>query len=153
MDNVYPSDHPTDADLLERLLAGETEAHCARCAQRAETIAREMDPLGDEREPFNELFYRRQAGRIRSRIAAGEGRSTGLPRRAWLVGAVAAALVAAVALNGRAPVRYGNRPAEKVTIAAAQGFLSEEDVADDRLLREIDRTLDEDPYDFGPNDG
>jgi len=33
------------------------------------------------------------------------------------------------------------------------GFASAQDVADDRLLREIDATLDEDPYGFDPVGG
>jgi len=33
------------------------------------------------------------------------------------------------------------------------GFASAQDVVDDRLLREIDATLDEDPYDFDPVGG
>src|SRR5207244_8359401 len=92
-------DHPTDAELRERLLAREADPHvaqCARCSRRAETIGRAIDPLQDDSTPkaFDDLFYRRQAARIRARIAAGEGRRLpALPRLAWAGGA-AAALVA-----------------------------------------------------------
>src|SRR5437867_10943244 len=135
MDHVYPGrDHPTDADLLERLLAREADphlAHCARCAERAETIAREIDPLraGSMREPFDEFFYHRQAARIRARIAAGEGRRAprpwislpALPRLAWVGGAVAALVVMAVALLGRAPVERGGGPTI-IVASAGNGF-------------------------------
>ena len=167
MGTVYRSpEHPADADLLERLLAREVDPHvaaCARCAERAETIARAIDPLrdGSVREPFDELFYRRQAARIHTRIAAGEGRRPsllslfrlGLPRLAW-VGAAAAALgTMAIALHGRAPVEQDRGPARPVTVAAVNGFPSAQDLAYDRLLREIDDTLDEDPYAFDPVGG
>jgi hypothetical protein len=157
MGNAYRSDHPTDADLLEGLLARETDphvAHCARCAQRAETIARELDP--PRGEPFDELFYRRQAARIGARIAAGEGRRPSLfsrflvpsvPRLAWVGGAAAAVVALAVLLHGRAPVGRGSVDQAVTTV---RGFLSPQDDADDRLLRDVDHTLDEDPYDFGP---
>jgi hypothetical protein len=156
MDNPYRSDHPTDADLLEGLLARETDphlAHCTRCAERAETIAREIDQPGGE--PFDELFYRRQAARIRARIAAGEGRRPSLsrflvpslPRLAWAAGAVAAVVALAVALHGRAPV--GRGPVDEA-VTASRGFQSPKDLADDQLLRDVDHTLDDDPYDFGP---
>jgi len=36
---------------------------------------------------------------------------------------------------------------------AVSGFASAQDVVDDRLLREIDATLDEDPYDIDPVGG
>jgi hypothetical protein len=160
MGNAYRSDHPTDADLLEALLAREADphlTHCARCTQRAETIASGIDPLRDEPrgEPFDELFYRRQASRIRARIAAGEGRRPSLsrflvpslPRLAWAAGAVAAVVALAVALHGRAPV--GRGPVDEA-VTASRGFQSPKDLADDQLLRDVDHTLDDDPYDFGP---
>jgi hypothetical protein len=158
MDTVYRSpDHPSDGELLERLLAREAHphaAHCAACAQRAEVIARAIDPLHDAStaEPFDELFYRRQANRIRTRIAAGEGRQpVALPRLAW-AGAAAAALVAVVfALHGRAPVVRHGGPVEVAN--TAHGFASAQDVLDDRLLRDVDDTLDEDPYDVDPIGG
>src|SRR5207244_9371645 len=65
MARVSRSDHPTDADLLERLFARESHPHLARCvpcAERADAIAREIDPArGGAEEGFDELFYRRQA--------------------------------------------------------------------------------------------
>jgi hypothetical protein len=151
-------DHPADADLLERLLAREEDphmAHCARCAARAETIAREIDPLRDEStpEPFDELFYRRQAARVRARIAAGEGRRPplaalgGALRLAWVGGAAAAAavVVLAVALHGRLPGSPGGGLAVgPIMVATASDFASAQDLTDDRLLREIDDILDED---------
>ena len=158
MDTVYRSpDHPSDGELLEQLLAREGHphvAHCAACAQRAEAIAHAIDPLHDasSAEPFDELFYRRQANRIRARIATGEGRRPrALPRLAW-AGAAAAALVAVVfGLHGRAPVmRHGGQ----VQVAnTTNGFASAQDVLDDRLLRRVDDTLDEDPYDVDPIGG
>ena len=162
MDTVYRShDHPTDGELLERLLAREADPHvaeCARCSQRAETIARAIDPLQDEsaRKAFDERFYRRQAARIRDRTAAGEGRRPpALARLAWAGGAAAALVVVALALHGRAPLGQRGGPADMANSAggAVNGFASAQDVADDRLLREVDATLDEDPYDFDPVGG
>jgi hypothetical protein len=161
MDTVYRSpDHPTDGELLERLLAREADPHlaqCAPCSQRAETIARVIDPLQDEpaREPFDELFYRRQAARIRARMAGGEGkRPRALPRLAWAGAAAAAVVAVVVALHGRAPVGPRGGPADLANgIGGVNGFASAQDVVDDRLLREIDDTLDEDPYDFDPVGG
>jgi len=162
MDTVYRSpDHPTDGELLERLLAREADLHvaqCARCSQRAETIARAIDPLKDEstRKAFDELFYRRQAARIRGRIAAGEGRRPpALTRLAWAGGAAAALVAVALALHGRAPVTQRGGPADVADAVggAVNGFASAQDVVDDRLLREIDDTLDEDSYDFDPVGG
>jgi len=161
MDTGYRShDHPTDGELLERLLAREADPHvaeCARCSQRAETIARAIDPLQDESasKAFDELFYRRQAARIRDRIAAGEGRRPpALARLAWAGGAAAAVVAVALALHGRAPVaRRGGLAAVANTAGAVNGFASAQDVVGDRLLREIDETLDEDPYDFDPVGG
>ena len=162
METVYRShDHPTDAELLERLLARETDPHvaqCARCSRRAETIGRAIDPLQDDSTPkaFDELFYRRQAARIRTRIAAGEGRRLpALPRLAWAGGAAAALVAVALALHGRAPMVQRGGPADmaKAVRGVVNGFASAQDVADDRLLREIDATLDEDPYGFDPVGG
>src|SRR5436309_11349490 len=79
MDTVYRShDHPTEAELLERLLAREGDPHvaqCVPCSRRAETIGRAMDPLQDDSTPkaFDDLFYRGQAARIRAPIADGQG--------------------------------------------------------------------------------
>lgn len=162
MDDAYHgSGHPTDIELIERLLAREADPHlerCARCAARAENITQAIDPLreGSTEEPFDEFFYRRQASRIGARIAAGEGtrhaRPLGflytLPRAAWVSGAVAALVVLGFALHGRAPLDRGGNQA--ITIASAGSFPNAQDAADDRLLREVDSTLDEDPYDFGP---
>ena len=162
MDTVYRShDHPTDGELLEWLLAREPDPHvaqCARCSQRAETIARAIDPTQDEsaRRAFDELFYRRQAARIRDRIAAGEGRRPpALPGLAWAGGAAAALVALALALHGRAPVVQRGGPADVTNTVggAVSGFASAQDVVGDRLLREIDATLDEDPYDFDPVGG
>jgi len=162
MDTAYRShDHPTDGELLEWLLAREADPHvaqCARCSQRAETIARAIDSTQDEsaRRAFDELFYRRQAARIRDRIAGGEGRHPpALARVAWAGGAAAAVVAMALALHGRAPVVQRGGPADVTNTfgGAVSGFASAQDVVDDRLLREIDATLDEDPYDFDPVGG
>ena len=114
MGNVYHSDeHPTDLDLLERILAGDAAPpvlHCRRCTERAKTIARAIDPVADAsaREPFDEPFYRRQAARIRARIAADGARPPRLaflrpmrPRLAWAGAAAAVLVLMAVALSGR----------------------------------------------------
>ena len=162
MDTAYRShDHPTDGELLEWLLAREADPHvaqCTRCSQRAETIARAIDSTQDEsaRRAFDELFYRRQAARIRDRIAGGEGRRPpALARVAWAGGAAAAVVAMALALHGRAPVVQRGGPADVTNTfgGAVSGFARAQDVVDDRLLREIDATLDEDPYDFDPVGG
>src|SRR2546430_12299285 len=112
MEHTSPGpEHPNDADLLEALLRREPHPHltrCPRCAERAETIARDIDPLRSEwaREPFDASFYRRQAAAIQARIAAGEGTRPSLgslfllPRMAWAAAAVAAVLAIAVGLRG-----------------------------------------------------
>src|SRR5438094_9214873 len=98
MDTAYRShDHPTDGELLEWLLAREADppvAQCTRCSQRAEPIARAIDSTQDEsaRRAIDELFYRRQAARIRDRIAGGDG------RRPPALGRVACARRAAAAV-------------------------------------------------------
>ena len=168
MEHTFPiPEHPNDVDLLEALLRREPDPHltrCPRCAERAETIARDVDSLRSEsaREPFDASFYRRQAAAIQARIAAGERtrpslRSlflTPLPRVAWAVAAVAAVLAVAVGLRspplvGRGPVyREAHRVAGPVDRARRA-----QDRADDRLLREIDDMLDEDPYDVDLGDG
>ena len=150
MAHVSRSDHPTDADLLERLFARESHPHLARCvpcAERADAIAREIDPArGGAEESCDDLFYRRQAARIRARIADGERRSS-LPKLAWAGAAAAAVVALAVGLGRPLPVERGGGPASPLT--AARRFASAQDRADDRLLRKIDDILDEDPYDFG----
>ena len=150
MAHVFRSDHPTDADLLERLFARESHPHLARCvpcAERADAIAREIDPArGGAEEWFDDLFYRRQAARIRARIADGERRRSSLPKLAWAGAAAAAVVALAVGLGRPFPVERGGGPASPLT--AARRFASAQDRADDRLLRKIDDILDEDPYDF-----
>ena len=162
MDHGYRSpEHPSDADLLERLLARERHPHltdCADCARRAETLARAIDPRNDAaaEEPFDDLFFRRQAGRVRARIAAGEGRESRLtvPRFAWAGMAVAAVLALAIGLHGPARWREvsGPPPTEALSVArATNGLPSVQDRVDDRLLRDVDEVFDEDPddpYDF-----
>ena len=160
MGRVSRSDHPSDADLLEELLARETHphlAHCVRCAERAETIAREIDPTREEPEELlDDLFYRRQAARIRARIAEGERRRSSprpavprsaVPKLAWAGAAAAAVVALAVGLKGPRPVGQGGGPAFTLT-GDARGSASTQDLADDRLLRKIDHVLDQDPYDF-----
>ena len=158
MDNVSRSpEHPSDVDLLERLFARERHPHladCADCARRAETLARAIDPsrATATEAPFDELFFRRQAERVRTRIAAGEGRDSSLhtrlamPGLAW-AGIAAAALIAlAIGLHRPAPLRHVDAPpaGEALTVAsAANGFASAQDRADDRLLRDVDEV-------FGP---
>jgi hypothetical protein len=166
MDHVYRSpEHPSDADLLERLLAREPHPHladCSACARRAETLARAVDPRRDAatEDPFDDLFFRRQADRVRARIAAGEGRDSPprirltMPRFAWAGFAVAAVLALAIGLHG--PARrdgVGAPPLDDaLTVARApSGFPNLQDRADDRLLRDVDEAIDEDPddpYDF-----
>ena len=154
MAHVSHSDHPTDADLLERLLARETHPHlarCVRCAERAAAIAREIDPAREgAEESFDDLFYRRQAARIRARIADAEPRRpslrSALPKLAWAGAAAAAVVALAVGLGRSRPVEQGGGPASPLT--AARRLASAQDRADDRLLRKIDDILDEDPYDF-----
>lgn len=166
MDHVYRSpEHPSDADLLERLLAREPHPHladCPDCARRAERLARAIDPRRDAatEDPFDNLFFRRQADRVRARIAAGEGRDflprirITIPRFAWAGLAVAALLALAIGLHGPAPSRDVGvpPPGEALNVArAANGFPSVQDRADDRLLRDVDEAFDEDPedpYDF-----
>src|SRR5437870_8745116 len=125
MEHPFPGpDHPNDADLLETLLRRESHPHltrCPHCAERAEMIARDIDPLRSEwaREPFDASFYRRQAAAIQARLVAGDGtrwslRSlflTPLPRMAWAAAAVAAVVAVAVRLCG--PGRVGRRPAHQ----------------------------------------
>ena len=167
MEHGFPSpEHPSDADLLEALLRREPDPHlmrCPRCAERAETIARETDPLRGEpaREPFDASFYRRQAATIEARIAAADGTRPSLrslflaplPRVAWAAAAVAAVLAVAVGLRGP---RLVGRPAyERARPVAefAHRARRAQDRADDRLLREIDDMLDADPYDLDLGDG
>ena len=168
MDDVYRSlEHPTDADLLESVLAREQHPHvagCADCARRTEVLARAIDPrrraLGEE--PFDELFYRRQAARIRARIAAGEGRRSSAPfsrvvprRLAWAALAAAAVFALAIGLHDQRSARDAGAPAPvgALTVAGApEGFPNAQDQADDRLLHEVDDVFDEDPddpYDVG----
>jgi len=168
MEHTSPGpEHPNDADLLETLLRRESHPHltrCPRCAERAETIAREIDPLRSEpaREPFDASFYRRQAATIEARIAAADGTRPSLrslflaplPRVAWAAAAVAAVLTVAVGLSrpsfvGRGPAYQGVHP---VAGSPDRARLAR-DRADDRLLREIDHMLDEDPYDVDLGDG
>jgi hypothetical protein len=160
MGNVYPSDHPSDGDLLEQHLAGEVDPHlagCARCAARADAIARALDAFPDDAAEarFDDRFYRRQAARIGARIADGEGHATrgrrALTRALLMGGSMAAVVTLAVALHDRVPMRHGI-PADDQAFAQA-GFASAQDAADDRLLRSIDDTLDEDSYDFAPQEG
>ena len=155
MDHVYRfPEHPSDADLLERLLAREPHSHlagCPDCARRAETLARAIDPRRDAptEDPFDDLFFRRQADRVllpRIRIT--------IPRFAWAGLAVAALLALAIGLHGPARSRDVGvpPPGEALNVArAANGFPSVQDRADDRLLRDVDEAFDEDPedpYDF-----
>ena len=168
MEHAFPGpEHPNDGDLLEALLRRESHPHltrCPRCAERAETIARELDPLRSEsaRAPFDASFYRRQAAAIEARIAAAEGTRPSLrslflaplPRVAWAAAAVAAVLTVAVGLSrpllvGRGPADQGVHP---VAGSPDHARLAR-DRADDRLLREIDHMLDEDPYDVDLGDG
>ena len=168
MEHTFPiPEHRNDADLLEALLRRESDPHltrCPRCAERAETIARDVDPLRSEsaREPFEPSFYRRQAAAIQARIAAGERTRPSLrslflaplPRVAWAAAAVAAVLTVAVGLSrpsfvGRGPAYQGVHP---VAGSPDRARLAR-DRADDRLLREIDHMLDEDPYDVDLGDG
>src|SRR5439155_8179476 len=134
MGDIYRCDHPTDADLLERLLAREADphlVHCVPCSERAGRIGREIDGLWNEStgEPFDELFYRRQAARIRLRVAAGEGQSHSRPSvlrpgsttLAWAGGATAVLVMLAVVLHGRAPLHRGGGPADWV-IAVARTY-------------------------------
>ena len=159
-------EHPNDADLLEALLRRESDPHltrCGRCAKRADAIARQVDPLRTESdgEPFDALFYRRQAAAIQARLAAGERapwsfRSlflSPLPRVAWAGAAVAAVLAVAVGLTGpRLVTDPGSRPVRPAGDVVDHARRVQ-DRADDRLLRDIDDMLDEDPYDFDLGDG
>jgi len=157
--SIHHLDHPTDAELLGRVLARETEGtpwHCRRCAERAATIARQLDPLSTEStDLFDDEFYREQADRIRARIAAGDGvrsraaRPAGLhvPRLVWVGGAMAAAVVLAVGLQDGIRILSRSQPEHvdgSITVAA-NDFADPQDRADDRLLREIDDLVDEDP--------
>ena len=160
MEHTFPiPEHRNDADLLEALLRRESHPHltgCPRCAERAETIARELDPLRSEsaREPFDASFYRRQAAAIEARIAAAERtRPSPLPRVAWAAAAVAAVLAVAVGLHRPRlvgpPASQRARPVADIADHARRA----QDRADDRLLRQIDDMLDEDPYDVELGDG
>ncbi|HYV58149.1 MAG TPA: hypothetical protein VE911_11405 [Candidatus Nitrosopolaris sp.] len=165
MDHVYRSpEHPSDADLLEQLLARERHPHlaaCSACTRRAETLARVIDPRSEAvtEEPFGDLFFRRQAERVRARIAAEDGRAVlrvrlTVPRFAWAGMAVAALIAVAIGLH--APPRWavvgGPPPTAAVSVARAPtGLRSVQDRVDDRLLRDVDEVFDEDPddpYDF-----
>jgi len=167
MDHDFPSpEHPNDAELLEGLLRREPDAHlmrCPLCAERADAIARDVDPLRAESapEPFDAAFYRRQAAAIEARLAAGEGTPRSvrslflapLPRVAWAAAAVAAVLAVAVGL--RAPRLVGRPVSEQVR--SVPEFTNRakhaQDLADDRFLREIDDILDGDAYDVDLGDG
>ena len=167
MEHGFPSpEHPNDADLLEALLRGEPDPHllrCLLCAQRADAIARNIDPLRTEsaREPFDAAFYRRQSAAIQARLGVGEGAPRSLralfpaprPRVAWAAAAVAAVLAVAVGLRGPRlvgpPVSQRARPVADIADHARRA----QDRADDRLLRQIDDMLDEDPYDVELGDG
>ena len=167
MEHGFPSpEHPNDADLLEALLRGEPDPHllrCPRCAQRADAIARNIDPLRTEsaREPFDAAFYRRQSAAIQARLGVGEGAPRSLralflaprPRVAWAAAAVAAVLAVAVGL--RRPRLVGPPASQRARPVAglADHARRAQDRADDRLLREIDDMLDEDPYDVELGDG
>ena len=148
MERGFPSEHPSDADLLERLLAREDDPHvaaCARCTERAGTIAREVDVRSAEAAGFDAAFYERQAAAIQTRIAPRHGilRPT---RLGWA--AIAAAVVAAVALRG--PVFLGHRPGGAGTPSSATALdqaRRSQDRSDERLLRDVDDLLDADPYD------
>ena len=161
MEHASPGpEHPNDADLLETLLRRESHPHltgCPRCAERAETIAREIDPLRSEpaREPFDASFYRRQAAAIEARIAAAERtRPSPLPRVAWAAAAVAAVLTVAVGLSRLSLVGGGPAYQEVHPLAGSVDRARRaRDRADDRLLRDIDDMLDEDPYDVDLGDG
>lgn len=165
MDHVYRSpEHPSDADLLEWLLARDRHPHlaaCADCARRAETLARAIDSGDDAAadDPFDDLFFRRQADRIRARMVAEHGRASAprirltVPRFAWAGMAVAAVLALAIGLH--APARWrevGGPPTnEALSVASAPSLPSLQDRVDDRLLRDVDEVFDEDPddpYDF-----
>ncbi|HSV06305.1 MAG TPA: hypothetical protein VLI07_07315 [Candidatus Binatus sp.] len=161
MDHVsrFP-EHPSDADLVEQLLARERHPHladCADCARRAKTLARVIDPRSDTATdgPFDDLFFRRQADRVRARIAAEEGRAghprirLTVPRFAWAGMAVAALLALAIGLHGPSPRSTIGPPATAALgLAGARGGLpSVQDRVDDRLLRDVDEVFDEDPDD------
>ena len=155
MGRGFPSEHLSDADLLERLLGREDDAHvatCARCAARAETIARAVEPRSaEDATRFDAVFYARQAAAIQTRIAARDG-ILHSPRLGWA--AIAAAVVAAVALRG--PAFIGRRPGAGGThpaVTALDHARRVQDRADERLLREVDDTLDADPYDVDLGDG
>ena len=147
MEHGFPSpEHPNDADLLEALLRGEPDPHllrCLLCAQRADAIARNIDPLRTEsaREPFDAAFYRRQSAAIQARLGVGEG----APR----------SLVLAVAVGLRGPRLVGPPASQRARPVAdiADHARRAQDRADDRLLRQIDDMLDEDPYDVELGDG
>jgi len=168
MEHGFPSpEHPNDADLLEALLRGEPDPHllrCLLCAQRADAIARNIDLLRTEsaREPFDAAFYRRQSAAIQARLGVGEGTPRSLralflaprPRVAWAAAAVAAVLTVAVGLSrlslvGGGPAYQGVHP----LAGSADRARRARDRADDRLLRDIDDMLDEDPYDVDLGDG
>ena len=166
MEHGFPSpEHPNDADLLEALLRGEPDPHllrCLLCAQRADAIARNIDPLRTEsaREPFDAAFYRRQSAAIQARLGVGEGTPRSLralflaprPRVAW---AAAVAAVLAVAVGLRGPRLVGPPASQRARPVAglADHARRAQDRADDRLLRQIDDMLDEDPYDVELGDG
>jgi len=162
MDHVSRSpEHPSDVELLEQLLARERHPHlaeCAGCVRRAETLALVIDPRRDTAtdELFDELFFRRQADRVRARIAAGEGRDVPprirltVPRFAWAGMAVAALLAVAIGLHGPAGRREVSGPPPTAALGIARapnGLPSVQDRADDRLLRDVDEVFDEDPDD------
>ena len=166
MDHVYRSpEHPSDADLVEQLLARERHPHladCAGCARRAETLARAIDPRSDAamEEAFDDLFFRRQADRVRARIAAEEGRNVParvrltVPGFAWAGMSIAALLALAIGLHRPAQRREVGAPPPSAALNVARapnGLPSVQDRADDRLLRDVDEVFDEDPddpYDF-----
>jgi hypothetical protein len=149
MVHAFPSrDHLTDGELLERLLARRSDPHvaaCARCAERAETIARAVDARrAEDPAEFDAAFYQRQAAAIHARLARRE-RLLGVPRLGWA--AVAAAVLMAVALRG--PALIGRHPgAVAIRSAAPDEARRLQDRADERLLRRVDDTLDADPYDI-----
>jgi len=165
MVHLSPSDvHPTDADLIERILSREAEPHaaiCRSCSDRFVRLSRELDPAADSEVGFDEMFFRVQAASIRTRIESGEGRkpawlafpTPAFPRMVWASAAAALLVVTALQLQSPAPPEagVGVPPVSSANAAsvAVPGASAKQDVTDDSLLREIDQILDDDPYDLG----
>jgi hypothetical protein len=82
---------------------------------------------------------------MRSRSRPARASILRLPRLAWMGGAIAAAVALTVGLHDRVPLHQNPDHVDRAITIAANDFADPQDRADDRLLREIDDLVDEDP--------